>query len=82
MGKKARALIEPRMKPMLYLYSDEMKIPKSVKGRLGKSVTLSVKAKVVSQRLTKDVGRKQRETYDLEIQRIRGTGRRNANKRI
>jgi hypothetical protein len=80
MGKKSTAVSEPRMKPMLYLYSDEMKIPNSVKGRLGKSVTLSVKAKVVSQRLTKDVGRKQRETYDLEIQRIKSSGGRRGKK--
>lgn len=76
MAKKSRAIEEPRMKPTLYLRSEEIKIPKTVKGKLGKNVTLTVRAKVISQRLNRDIGRKQTESYDLEISRIKSSGRR------
>lgn len=76
--KKSRVFADaPRMRPTLYLRSDEIKIPKSVKGKIGKNVTLTVRAKVVSQRLNRDIGRKQTESYDLEISRIKSSGRRN-----
>ena len=81
MAKKSRAVLsEPRMKPTLYLRSDEIKIPKSVKGKIGQNVTLTVKAKVIGQRLNRDIGKKQTESYDLEIQRIKSSGRRNGSK--
>lgn len=67
--------VEPKMKPTLYLRSEEIKIPKTVKGKLGKNVTLTVRAKVISQRLSRDIGRKQTESYDLEISKIKSSGR-------
>lgn len=78
--KKARPISEPRMKPTLYLRSDEIKIPKTVKGKIGKKITLTVRAKVVGQRLSREVGRKQTESYDLEISKIKSTGRRGGKK--
>ena len=71
MAKKVKAVSEPRMKPMLYLYSDGIKIPEAMKGKLGKIITLTVKAKVVSQQLSQRTGEKKRESYDLEIQKIK-----------
>lgn len=68
---KSKAVSEPKTKPMLFLYSDEVKIPDSIKGRLGKLVTLLVKAKVTGYSLNKDIRRKQRESYSLEIQKIK-----------
>lgn len=75
--RKSRVFVDaPRMKPTLYLRSDEIKIPKSVKGKIGKNVTLIVRAKVISQRLDKDIGKKQRESFDLEISKIKSSGKR------
>lgn len=65
-----------KLKTTLYIHSDGIKIPKSVKGKVGKTVTLVVKGKVVSQRISKDIGKKQYESYDLEISKIKSSGRR------
>jgi len=74
MTKKSKVVLEGpvKMKPTLYLYSDSgLKIPESVKkSKLGKILSLLVKAKVISQRISQDIGRKQTESYDLEIERI------------
>ena len=76
--KSRRPVLEApyRPKTTLHIYSDGIKIPKAVKGKVGKSVTLIVKGKVVSQRLSKDIGRKQTESYDLEISKIKSSRRR------
>lgn len=60
-----------RMKPRLYLYSDSgVKIPDFLKGKLGKIVELSIRAKVISERTSQEAGEGQRQSYDLEIQKI------------
>jgi len=74
MAKKSKAVLEAPYKPktMLYLESASgIKIPDSLKGKLGKLVSLLVKARVVSQRLSQAAGEKKRESYDLEIQKIK-----------
>lgn len=72
MARKSRAVSEPtRMKPMLYLYSNEVRIPDWLKGKLGKIVTLTARAKVVGHQLSQRTGEKKRESYDLEIQKIK-----------
>ena len=75
MAKKSKAVVSEapyKPKTMLYLESASgIKIPESLKGKLGKLVTLLVKAKVVSQRLSQAAGEKRRESYDLEIQKIK-----------
>lgn len=75
MTKKSKAaVLEAPYKPrtMLFLESRSgIKIPESLKGKLGKLVTLLVKAKVVDQRLSQHAGEKKRESYDLEIQEIK-----------
>ena len=78
MGKRKSRMLAPEVykpKTTLYLRSEEIKIPKSVKGKIGKNVTLTIRAKVVSQRLNKEIGRKQTESFDLEISKIKSSGR-------
>lgn len=75
MAKKSKTrVLEAPYKPktMLYLESASgIKIPDSLKGKLGKLVSLLVKARIVSQRLSQAAGEKKRESYDLEIQKIK-----------
>lgn len=72
--KKSKVVLEApaKMKPTLYLYSGSgVKIPESVKkSKLGKTLNLRMKARVIGQHLTRDIGREQSESYELEIQKI------------
>lgn len=70
MPKKSKVVSEAKMKPMLYVYSNEVEIPEWIKGKLGKIVTLTTKAKLVSHQSTERTGEKKRESYDFEIQEI------------
>jgi len=74
MAKKSKPVLEGpvKMKPTLYLGSDSgVKVPESIKkSKLGKILSLVVKVKLISQRISQDIGRKQSESYDLEIQKI------------
>ena len=75
MAKKSSTTVEEvsyKPKTMLYLESASgIKIPEALKGKLGKLVNLLVKAKIVGQRLTQHAGEKKKESYDLEILKMK-----------
>jgi len=76
MAKSKAVSGPPRMRPMLFLESDSgTKIPKALRGKLGKIVNLLVKSKVVSQRLSQHAGEKKRESYDLDVLKIKSTSK-------
>jgi len=76
-GKSKRLrYVEPRMKPTMYISSADFRIPKDIRGKVGKNVTLTVKGKIISQRLSREPNRKQIESYDLEISKIKSGGNR------
>lgn len=78
MAKTKGMVSEAPYKPVTMLYLESasgINIPEALKGKLGKLVNLSVKAKVVGQRLTQRAGEKKRENYDLEILKIKSSSK-------
>ena len=71
MAKRTKSTVgEYIPKPTVYLNSQTIRIPNSIKNKVGKNVTLKINAKVISQRLNKELGKRQSESYDLEIRKI------------